>query len=139
MADLKLVQMEWSKFDRSDPDNPAVRTVLKNGDIEIGAVEIKNSTDDTRATVNSSNELKTNTRTDSLYQTNHLDDYTVPSVTYIGKEDASGVYQIKKIDETGTFPVVTYASITNNPTLTTYTTAWAGRVTATYNIYSTAF
>jgi hypothetical protein len=76
---------------------------------------------------------------DSTFSTNHLDDYTTTSVTYIGQEDASGVWKMIKIDETGTFPVFTYASIANNPTLTTYSTAWTARTTATYNIYSTAF
>ena len=42
-------------------------------------------------------------------------------------------------DETGNFPVVTHASIANNPTLTSYTLAYAARTTATYNIFETAF
>jgi YD repeat-containing protein len=29
MADLKLIQMEWDKFDRRDPSNPAIRTISK--------------------------------------------------------------------------------------------------------------
>lgn len=76
---------------------------------------------------------------DSKYATNHLDDYTTTSVTYVGQEDKDGVWKIIKIDETGNFPVFTFASITNNPTLTTYTLAWAGRVAATYGAYATAF
>jgi hypothetical protein len=77
--------------------------------------------------------------TDSRFKTNAIDDYTTTNVTYICKEDSSGVWYICKIDETGNFPVFTYASITNNPTLTTYTLAYAARTTATYNIYETAF
>jgi hypothetical protein len=76
---------------------------------------------------------------DSKYSTNHLDDYTTTSVTYVGQEDSGGTWKIIKIDESGNFPVFTYASVTNNPTLTDYSTAWAGRVSATYNIFETAF
>jgi len=76
---------------------------------------------------------------DSKYQSNAVDDYTTTDVTYVGLEDKYGKWVIKKIDETGNFPLVSYATIINNPTLTTYTLAWAGRVAATYNDYSTAF
>ena len=41
----------------------AVDVNLKSGDIEIGAVEIKNSTDDTRVTVNSDGSLSTKEKT----------------------------------------------------------------------------
>ena len=45
---------------------------------------------------------------------------------------------IQKIDTTvGT--VFTYATIINNPTLTSYSTAWTGRTTATYGTYAEAF
>lgn len=76
---------------------------------------------------------------DSKYATNHLDDYTTTSVTYVGQEDKDGTWKIIKIDETGNFPVFTYASISNNATKTTYSDAWTDRVTLTYNVYSTAF
>lgn len=110
---------------------------IDTSDIEIGAVEIKNSTDDTRATVNANglaiSSLSLN------FGVNHLDDYTTTSVTYVGKEDKDGVWWIIKIDETGNFPVFTHATVTNNPTLTSYTLAWTSRVTATYNVFATAF
>lgn len=70
---------------------------------------------------------------------NHLDNYSTSNVIYLGEEDKDGTYIITKIDLTGNFPVFTYATISNNPTLTTYTLAWDGRVTDTYNIFSTAF
>lgn len=79
------------------------------------------------------------TDTDTKWGTNHIDDYTTADTTYIGKEKADGTWWIIKIDETGNFPVFTHASVTNNPTLTTYSTAWAARTTATYNIYESAF
>src|SRR3990167_7866821 len=46
-----IQQREYTKFTTDSNGNVAVNTVLGTGDIEIGAVEIKNSTDDTRATV----------------------------------------------------------------------------------------
>lgn len=76
---------------------------------------------------------------DSKYVTNHLDDYTTTGVTYVGQEDASGVWKIIKIDESGNFPVFTFAGITNNAALTDYATAWAARTTATYGAYSGVF
>lgn len=75
----------------------------------------------------------------SKYATNHLDDYTTASTTYVGQEDLDGNWKLTKIDETGNFPVYTYASLANNSSLTTYALAWAARTTATYGIYSAAF
>lgn len=77
--------------------------------------------------------------TTSRYFTNHLDDYTTTSVTYVGLEDKDGIWYMLKIDETGNFPVYTYATVSNNPLLTTYALAWAARTTATYGVFSTAF
>jgi hypothetical protein len=77
--------------------------------------------------------------TDSKWNTNHLDDYSVTNITYIGQETTAGVWKMIKIDETGNFPVFTYASVSNNALLTTYTLAWAARTTATFDVYSTAF
>jgi hypothetical protein len=44
---------EFQKFVVDGSGDTAVRTVLSNGDIEIGAVELKNASDDTRAVVKS--------------------------------------------------------------------------------------
>jgi hypothetical protein len=73
------------------------------------------------------------------YNTNHIDDYTTASVTYICQEDKDGAWLIKKIDETGNYPVFTYATITNNPTVATYTDAFTSRVTLTYELFNQAF
>lgn len=73
------------------------------------------------------------------FQANDIDDYTTTSVTYVGLENKDGTWVIKKLDETGNFSLFTYATIINNPALTTYTLAWAARTTAVYNIFSTAF
>ena len=52
---------EYQKFTEDDSGNVAVRTTatLETGDIEIGAVEIKNHDSDTRVEVNSNNRLTT--------------------------------------------------------------------------------
>ena len=73
------------------------------------------------------------------FSLNHIDDATTADTVYLGSETLDGEWKILKIDQSGAFPVFTYASVTNNPTLTSYTTGWAGRVTATYNVYATAF
>jgi len=75
------------------------------------------------------------------YQVNHLDDgSTTPNVLYIGMEKDDGTYAIKKFDETSsTLPVVTYATIGDNPSRTTYTLAWTNRATLSYGLYSVAF
>lgn len=77
--------------------------------------------------------------TDTRFNTNHVDDATTTNVAYIGMEDAGGTWCIKKIDSSSTFPVFTYATVTNNSGLTSYTTAWAARTSATYGTYSVAF
>ena len=75
------------------------------------------------------------------YQVNHLDDgSTTPNVLYIGMEKDDGTYAIKKLDETdSTLPVVTYATIGDNPSRTTYTLAWTNRATLSFGLYSVAF
>lgn len=78
------------------------------------------------------------TKTDSLYNTNNLDDTTTTDVTYIGMEDSAGNWLIKKLDESGAVAVITYATIALNAGLTTYALAWADRVAAVYDNYADA-
>jgi len=60
------------------------------------------------------------------------------TLTYVGKEDASGAWLIMKIDESsGTS--IQYATVSNNPTVTSYSNAWSNRATLTYGDYSDAF
>ena len=66
------------------------------------------------------------------------DDTSTANVTYFGYEKKDGTWWIKKLDESSGL-VWSHASITNNPTLTTYTLAWAARTTATYSDFSSAF
>lgn len=71
-----------------------------------------------------------------LFNTNNVE--TVGSVTYVGKETASGGWLVTKIDATsGT--VITYATKANNASYKTYSEAWTDRASLTYNIYSVAF
>jgi hypothetical protein len=73
-------------------------------DIEIGAVELKNSTTDDRATV-----IKPGTEgaliIEKIHFAERVDDYTTANVTYVGKAatgslTSAAVWQIRKIDVT---------------------------------------
>ena len=70
------------------------------------------------------------------YNTSDIDEASA-TVTYIGKMDADGGWMIQKID-TSSGTAFTYATVLNNPTLTTYALGWAGRATNTYGTYSEA-
>lgn len=64
-----------------------------------------------------------------------VDDYTTTDVTYVCKVKEDGEWQFMKIDDTGTFPTFTYASVENNATMTTYALAYADRATLNYDLY----
>lgn len=68
-----------------------------------------------------------------------VNDVVSPSatLTYVGKESASGAWLVQSVN-TATGVVVRYASIANNPLVTDYATAWAGRAALTYGLYSEA-
>lgn len=71
-------------------------------------------------------------------EVNYIEEATA-TITYIGSETAAGVYEVQKIDETSGV-TITYATITNNPTVANLTAAWAARATTlVYNVYSTAY
>jgi len=101
-------------------------------DIEIGAVELKNSTTDDRAKINPDGTLDVNIANSTKdYFTNDVDDTTTTNITYIGKEKDDGTWLILKLDMTsGT--VIRGASVTNNTTHTTYADAWTNRTSLTY-------
>lgn len=67
------------------------------------------------------------------YKPQETDDYTTTSVTYVGMMKSDGTWLIKKLDETGNFLTIRFANVSNNGTLTSYSTAWSARTTATYN------
>jgi hypothetical protein len=73
---------------------------------------------------------------DEEYGLNDLEEASA-TVTYAGYEKSTGEWLLKKIDET-TGMAIGYATITNNPTRTTYTLGWTNRATLTYEDYSSA-
>ena len=71
------------------------------------------------------------------FGTNDIDEASA-TLTYIGKEDADGVWVIQKIDESSGL-AIGYATQSNNPSVTSYAEAWANRDSLTYGSYSEAF
>lgn len=58
-------------------------------------------------------------------------------ITYYGTEKPTGEWLIRKDDATDINNMVeTYASAKNNPTKTTYSSAWSAKTTLTYGLYS---
>ena len=74
----------------------------------------------------------------SKYQTNHIDDATT-NVLYVGLDDKDGAWLVKKLDETTTPAVLTYATNTNNGAIASYTSAWSSRASLTYGRFDQAF
>ena len=73
------------------------------------------------------------------YATNAIDDYTETDIVYFCREKADGTWYIKKFDDSGNFPIVTHATVTNNPTVTSYGDAYTARTSLTYGTFSQAF
>ena len=161
-------QRENEKFVEDAGGNVAVRTTstLEAGDIEIGAVEIKDATSSTRAAVGSDGlhvdvqatvlptDAATEDKQDDIitainekqsdiasYQTNDIDDGdTTTDVVYIGLEKDDGTWCMKKIDETtSALPTFQYATVANNVGTTNYSDAFTNRATLTYQDYQLAF
>ena len=72
------------------------------------------------------------------FGTNHIDEASA-TVTYYGKEDKNGEWLIQKESVSGTVTTYTFATITNNPSVSDYSSAWTARTTLTYGTYSQAF
>jgi hypothetical protein len=70
-----------------------------------------------------------------FYGVNDLE--TAGAVTYVGKENSSAAWLMMKLDQTSGLDI-TYASIKNNATKTTYSAAWTDRAALTYGDYSAA-
>lgn len=70
------------------------------------------------------------------YQTNDIDKVS-DTLFYVGKESSIAEWLLVKIDTTSGAALL-YASITNNPSYTTYTNAWIDRSTLTYQKFSSA-
>jgi hypothetical protein len=72
------------------------------------------------------------------YATNDVDNNNKKNV-YEGLETSDGSWQIVNIVTTGKIISNRYATITNNPTYTSYASAFTDRATLTYDYYSVAF
>ena len=57
------------------------------------------------------------------------------TLTYLGKEKSDGEWQFLKLDSTSGL-VKRYATVVNNPTITSYADALTNYLTLTYTIYS---
>lgn len=80
----------------------------------------------------------TKTSMNTEYKTNNVDDYSQTDIFYVGKENPGGSWLIERIDAT-TGVVKTYATVDNNPRITSYSSSWSSRLTLTYGQFSTAF
>jgi len=74
---------------------------------------------------------------EARFGTNNIDEAS-STLTYVGKEDKDGVWVIQKID-TSSGTTITYATQTNNPTYTSYYSAWTNRSSLIYGSYKEAF
>lgn len=79
-------------------------------------------------------------KTDAMnhFGTNDID--KVDSTTfYEGLEDAEGTWQIVKSISVSPLTSMRFATIKNNPSLNSYSAAWAARASLTFDTYGTAF
>lgn len=75
---------------------------------------------------------------DTRYAVSRLDDFTDPNLIYVGKEDSAGGWQAVKLDLNSGI-VITYASIINNPSISSLDAAWNSRTSLIYGPYSQVF
>jgi hypothetical protein len=69
---------------------------------------------------------------DNSFQVNDIEE---AATSYFGYTRTNGEYMIKRLTTTA----LTYATITNNPLVLTYSDAWTNRATLTYQRYDEAF
>lgn len=69
---------------------------------------------------------------------NHIDEAS-DNLTYLGKEDIDGAWMIQRMTTSGTITATTFATINNNPDVSSYSEAWDARTTLTYGTYAEAF
>lgn len=67
-----------------------------------------------------------------VWGTNDIEDDTT---SYFGQSTASGTWRILKLTDTS----VSYATVSNNGTVTSYTDAWTNRATLTFERFDEAF
>jgi hypothetical protein len=68
----------------------------------------------------------------AVYATNDIEEDTT---SYFGQTTSDGTWKIIKLTDTS----VSYATVTNNGTVTSYTDAWTDRATLTYGRFDEAF
>lgn len=61
------------------------------------------------------------------------------TVTYEGSESPDGEWVILEVTVADTITSMRYATAKNNPSKTSYSTAWTDRASLTYDYYSVAF
>ncbi len=57
------------------------------------------------------------------------------SPTYVGKTSIDGNWMVQKVTDA----LVSYATVTNNPSVTTYSAAWTDKTTLVYGRFDEAF
>lgn len=67
----------------------------------------------------------------SDYVTNN---YASGDPAYVGRMTSLGKWSVLRFGTSST--ILDYANVSNNPTVTDYATAWAGRVTLTYSAFN---
>jgi len=60
-----------------------------------------------------------------------------PTYLYVGLTNEDGDWYIKRVAQDGS--TIAHATITNNPLVTDYASAWAARATLTYGRFDEAF
>lgn len=71
------------------------------------------------------------------FETNDVDEVS-STFTYNGQEDKNGTWCIQSIDSSSGVSI-RFATALNNPTYTSYSTAWTARASLTYDLFSVAF
>jgi len=106
---------------------------------KVDGTVINPATDDTLTTINTT--LSSGSQKNQIidqYNTNDVDEAT-STVMYVGLEDKTGTWWVKKVDTT-TGMSIGHATILNNAAVASYTAAWAARAsTLVYGNFSTAF
>jgi len=80
--------------------------------------------------------ILTNTAEVSVFQNYKTNDYDVDGTTsYVGQQEiTTGDWLLQKIEDSSGDLTITWANISNNALVTTYTDAWTDRATLTYNL-----
>lgn len=61
------------------------------------------------------------------------------TLLYDGGEDKDGQWCIQEVETNAGLTTIRFATQLNNPSITTYSAAWAARASLTYGLFSEAF